>query len=241
VASSLGTQRPLACCPASASSTLYGLTETSFDDRGAHPRRPIGAALDASDDAVARRPRIGRTTGTPASRCRSAAKTATGPSTRVRPVRLFVRRRTGCRGRYNTNIGSVLDADGMVSRPKDVAMLDEGGYPVHRWAVPMTRSSAAGEKHRPPPENRGCARRASLRTANCVVVGPRGSRMGPDHRRRGGTRRWALHQIPTSCANNVRGATCADHAHPRIGWSFRDEPGRPTRPARCFAANLSTN
>ena len=66
----------------------------------------------------------------------------------------------------------------------------------------------------------------------------RGSRVGPDHRRRRGARRRAPTPIPTNCAS-TSASSCADPAPP-TGWSSATNCP-PTRPARCCAANSSAS
>ena len=87
-------------------------------------------------------------------------------------------------GRY-TDIGSVLDADGWFPT-KDVAMLDEGGYLFIGGRSDDT--IIRGGENIAPAEIEDVLVEASL-GARLRGRRPRGSRVGPDHRRGGGARR----------------------------------------------------
>ena len=129
----------------------YGLTETSStiavltpDDHRDRPRRRRRRDRRAGWVRSASR--------CPASRCRSATRTATfcGPG---ETGELFVRGEQ-VSGRY-TGIGSVLDDEGWFPT-KDIAMLDDERLPVHRRPHPTTPSSAAARTSRPP-RSRTCS------------------------------------------------------------------------------------
>ena len=158
----------------------YGLTETSSTIAVLTPDDHRDA-LAASDDAVARRlGSVGQPVPGIEVQIRAEDGTVLGPG---QTGELFVRGEQ-VSGRY-TDIGSVLDADGWFPT-KDVAMLDEGGYlfiggrsddTIIRGGENIAPAEIEDVLVEHPARARLCGRR------------PRGSRMGPDHRRGGGARR----------------------------------------------------
>ena len=205
----------------------YGLAETSSTIAVLTPD-DHRAALSASDTAVtaASVRWAGRC---PASRCRSAPKTARS-SRRARPANCFVRG-DQVSGRY-AEIGSVLDADGWFST-KDIATLDEGGYLFIGGRSDDT-IIRGGENIAPAEIEDVLVEHPQVR--DVAVVGADDPEWGqiivavvcPQP---------APVSSPTSCASTSV-STCADRAPPTAWCSATS--CRRMRPARCCAASSSS-
>ena len=210
----------------------YGLTETSSTIAVLDPRRP--------PRRLALRRRRGRRAarlGRPAGARHRGADPRRGRHRRSAPGEtgeLFVRGEQ-VSGRY-TGIGSVLDDEGWFPT-KDVAIARRRRLPVHRR--PLRRHHHPRRREHRARRDRGRPRRASA-CARLRGRRRRGSRVGPDHRRGRGPPPPApnRHPMPTTCAT-TSARSCADHAPPTGSCSATN--CRPTRPARCCAANSSTN
>ena len=166
----------------------------------------------------------------PASRCRSAPRTA--PCSGAGEAgELFVRGEQ-VSGKY-TDIGSVLDAEGWFPT-KDVAYLDDDGYLFIGGRSDDT-IIRGGENIAPAEIEDVLVEHPHVH--DCAVVGAEDPEWGqiivavvvpaPEH-----------HPIPRICAPSCADS-CAGRAPPTRWCSATNCP--PTRPARCCAANSSAS
>ena len=207
----------------------YGLTETSSTIAVLGPD-DHRAALASSDDSVIRRlGSVGQPVPGVEVQIRSDDGGVLGPG---ETGELFVRGEQ-VSGRY-AEIGSVLDAEGWFPT-KDIAMLDEDGYLFIGGRSDDT-IIRGGENIAPAEIEDVLVEHPLVR--DCVVVGPEDPQWGQIIVAVVVPADEAPTPTPTNCASTFA-HTCVDRVRP-IAWCSETNY-RPTRPARCCAANWSKN